>query len=323
MKREMKWSWFYRLNFILIITSILIIWGCHRDDFSGMQISDGDKNSGDSLGGGGEETAQTRLAQNIIAELGETLSSTSSSSRILFQFQDSKSGRLVSQRVLSNSLSINQISEITNACSETVKSAGLDNSNDLILILPEIIKAAQSRLSVVGLTQSADTVNVINVIVHSMVKSLNGRDSFMPSSSAENGLSVKETVLKTISSTSVSYLDEAGLDGDSSLIASEQLVGSIVSSLDQAGVKSSELIGITSRVTSGAVDSLDQITGLELSKIGTAVKNITSGATGAIDEISIQGYSSDNLTFLMIEEITSGATEALGKIQLPELTADN
>ena len=143
----------------------------------------------------GEETAQTRLAQNIIAELGETLSSTSSSSRILFQFQDSKSGRLVSQRVLSNSLSINQISEITNACSETVKSAGLDNSNDLILILPEIIKAAQSRLSVVGLTQSADTVNVINVIVHSMVKSLNGRDSFMPSSSAENGLSVKETVL--------------------------------------------------------------------------------------------------------------------------------
>ena len=52
MKREMKWSWFYRLNFILIITSILIIWGCHRDDFSGMQISDGDKNSETHLGWG-------------------------------------------------------------------------------------------------------------------------------------------------------------------------------------------------------------------------------------------------------------------------------
>ena len=40
------------------------------------------------------------------------------------------------------------------------------------------------------------------------------------------------------------------------------------------------------------------------------MEKVTAGATGALGNISMTGYSSDNLTS-MVEKVTSGATGAL------------
>ena len=45
------------------------------------------------------------------------------------------------------------------------------------------------------------------------------------------------------------------------------------------------------------------------------VEKITAGATSALDEIQLEGFSSDNLSS-MVQEITSGATGALDEIEM-------
>ena len=94
--------------------------------------------------------------------------------------------------------------------------------------MPKIIEGAQSKLASIGLTNSSDTIKVINVIVNSLVKSLNGRSDYLPSSSAETGATATETVLKKITGTSIANLDEAGLSSADIGTASSEVVGTII-----------------------------------------------------------------------------------------------
>ena len=77
--------------------------------------------------------------------------------------------------------------------------------------MPKIIEGAQSKLPSNGLSDSDEAIKVINVIVNSMVKSVNGRNQYLPSNSVDSGLTAYETIFKKIATASVSNLDEAGL----------------------------------------------------------------------------------------------------------------
>jgi hypothetical protein len=76
--------------------------------------------------------------------------------------------------------------------------------------MPTIVEGAQGKISDLGIS-SAESVKVINVIVNSLVKSLDGKSANIPSTSAETGLTANETVLKLITAKSVSQNYEAGL----------------------------------------------------------------------------------------------------------------
>ena len=162
--------------------------------------------------------------------------------------------------------------------------------------MPKIIEGAQGKLSDLGLSDSSEAINVINVIVNSMVKSVNGRSQYLPSSSAESGATATETIFKKITSTSVSNLDEAGLSSSDIGKASSELVGTVVGSLGSGGISSSEIGGALDKITAGAVDSLDQISGFDVSSLGPAIDDITGGATAALGDITVDGFSADNLT---------------------------
>ena len=112
------------------------------------------------------------------------------------------------------------------------------------------------------------------------------------------------TIFKKISTASVSNLDEAGLSSSDIGKASSELIETVISSLGSSGISSSELGGSIEKITSGAVDSLDQIDGFDVSSLGSAIDNITGGATAALGDISVTGFSSDNLTD-MVEKVTS------------------
>ena len=52
------------------------------------------------------------------------------------------------------------------------------------------------------------------------------------------------------------------------------------------------------------------------------MEKVTAGATGALGQISMEGYSSSNLT-TMLSKITSGATSALGDIEMEGYSSNN
>ena len=255
------------------------------------------------------------LSDSVISELESDLTSTSSSS-------NSRSASRSASRVLNTSLSSSQITLIVDSARQSVSEAGLSSSVDLIQLLPKIIEGTQTRLSSIGLSDSSEAINVINVIVNSMVKSVNGRSEYLPSTSADNGATATETIFKKITSTSVSNLDEAGLSSTDIGQASSELVGTVVGSLGSGGISSAEIGGVLEKITASAVDSLDQISGFDVTSLGGAIDNITGGATAALGDIDVIGFSADNLS-TMVEKVTSGATGALGKIEMAGFSADN
>ena len=70
-------------------------------------------------------------------------------------------------------------------------------------------------------------------------------------------------------------------------------------------------------ITAGATGALDDITmtGYTSANLGAMTKEITAGATGALDDIKMTGYNKDDLSG-MVQNITAGATGALGEITM-------
>jgi len=116
-----------------------------------------------------------------------------------------------STKFLSNSLNSSQINQIIESARKAICDYGLEDSENLILLMPKIIEGSQSKLSSIGLSDSDETIKEINVIINSMVKSVDGRSQYIPSHFVDSGLSAFETIFKKIATTSVSNLDDAGL----------------------------------------------------------------------------------------------------------------
>ena len=308
---------FLLLSGIIFIQALFLFTGCSVEEPQSEETAaaSADTSSGDtSSGDPGDNTIS--LSNLIISEL-ETSLKLSTSSRI-----NGSTDLAVQQRFFSTSLTSAQIQSIIQAAKQAVTDSKTDNSTELVVLLPHIIKGSQSKLSSIGLTSSTETIKVINVIVNSLVKSLNGRNEYLPSSSAETGETATETVLKKITATSVANLDEAGLSSTDVVAATSELLGTIVGSLGLGGISNSELGGALDKITVGAVDSLDQISGFDVTSLGDAIYNITGGVTTALGDITVAGFSSDNLPS-MLEKVIFGATSALGKISMSGYTSDN
>jgi len=316
-RRVWKDTFSFLFSFSVLLLSLILFQGCQSSDSSetSSTSSTTSDNTTSTDNTTESETSTATLASTVISELSANLSSTSSSR------QTRVSSRSTS-KTLSNSLTSSQITLVIDAATAAVATASLDSSEDLIQLMPKIIEGSQAKLATVGLSNSAETIKVINVIGNSLIKSINGRSTNLPSTSAESDSTATETVLSKITSTAVANLDEAGLSSADIGNASSELVGTVVGSLGSGGLTSSELAGALDKITAGAVGSLDEITGFSVSSLGDAIDNITSGATSALGDIEVTGYSSDNLT-TMVEKVTAGATSALGNITMTGYSSDN
>ena len=67
------------MKFFLLLSLISILFSCQRDDFSGMEITDGEKISSTSQGdeNPGDSNNSSRLSNRVIEELQSNLSSSS------------------------------------------------------------------------------------------------------------------------------------------------------------------------------------------------------------------------------------------------------
>ncbi|MDG1543828.1 MAG: hypothetical protein P8R34_02500, partial [archaeon] len=190
------------MSWFILLVSITLL-------FSSCSSSEDEEYT--STASSGTSSSSSSLSSKVIAELSASLTS-SSSSRSL----DDTWGRHIrvssrnSSKTLSNSLTSDQISTITTAAAAKVTAASQNSSEDLIELMPTIVEGAQGKISDLGIS-SAESIKVINVIANSLVKSIDGKSANLPSTSAETGLSVNETVLKVITAKSVSQIDEAGI----------------------------------------------------------------------------------------------------------------
>ncbi|SVB84695.1 uncharacterized protein METZ01_LOCUS237549, partial [marine metagenome] len=200
---------------VLIVSIALLVSGCSSSD-------DGESSSSTASD---TETSTTSLASSVIGELSTSLISASSSrhSRV--------SSRSTSKTLDQISLTSAQITSVVDAATAAIDNASLGSSEDLIQIMPKIIEGTQGKLATVGLSNSSETIKVINVIGNSLVKSISGRSANLPSASADNDSTATETVLSKITSTSVANLDEAGLSSADIGTASSELVETVVGSL--------------------------------------------------------------------------------------------
>ena len=188
-------------SFSVLLLSLILVSGCSSSDDGGSSSTTSDTGTTDDDTG----TSTTSLASTVILELSASLSSSSNSR------QARVSSRSTSKTLDQISLTSAQITLVVDAATAAVAAASLDSSEDLIQIMPKIIEGTQGKLATVGLSNSSETIKVINVIGNSLVKSISGRSDKLPSASAESGSTVTETVLKKITSTSVANFDEAGL----------------------------------------------------------------------------------------------------------------
>lgn len=257
-----------------------------------------------------EEEVQPTLAQSIVGELRDALS------------KSTQAQRRASSKAPSTSLTSSQIGQIIEAANASISEAGLEASENLVLLLPKIVEGAQVSLSRAGLANSAEATRVIQVLVNSMIRSLKGRSAYLPVSAVDDDLTSTETVLHQVTMTSIAYLDEAGLTVAEVASASSAVVGTVVASLGESGMSTSEVGGGVKQVTSGAIDALDEVGGLDINSLGGVVESITGGATSGLGDIEMEGFTSGKLTE-MVGKVTAGATGALGKVEMPGYSADN
>ena len=204
-----------RAVFLIAIT--LIFLSCQRDEFKDMEITDGEKSPGSTVSSGDDgTTSSNRLSSQVIGELQSNLNSSSS-----------QRSSLKSAPPVSSSLTSSQIAVVIDAANQAVSESGLSDSENLIALLPKIIEGSQGSLKSLGLS-GPETVKVVQVVVFSMTQSLNGRESYLPSSSADSGSSPLQTAISKVAKTSISRLDEAGISPSEISNASSSLVGTMV-----------------------------------------------------------------------------------------------
>ena len=175
------------------------------------------------------------LASQIIEELKSSLSS----------FVSLSSARDSNRKTERITLSFQDLDLLIAGAEKSISENNLENSENLILILPKVAEGAQ--ISIKGMTPIADgdnrTMSLVGTIGASMIKSINGRSQYLTVVSAKTSSSPLETALSGVTQASISNLDEAGLPTTLVALASRSVVGSLVGSLDDGGLSKNEIGG--------------------------------------------------------------------------------
>ena len=145
--------------YLPLILLLVLLASCQRDDFSGMEITEGRKTEvqAEQETENGDEASST-LASKVIGELQSNLSS-------------SRASRTASKSAppVSISLTEAQVQAVADAATQVVSSGGLGESEDLIALLPKIVEGGQGSLKKMGLNAS-ETIKVVQVVVPLVVQ---------------------------------------------------------------------------------------------------------------------------------------------------------
>lgn len=267
---------------------------------------------------------RTSLSSSVLSDLKADLSgaSASSISSKIFSALDiqNRDGEI---NVLAIILSDEQISQIIQGATNALQRESTQNSVDLVNILPVIAKGATAVLDEIGVTEASDRIQILRVIGQSLVESLNGRQTYLPFGSANNGSTAFNTAINKLANAFVSNLGSAGISAADANSAINGIVQSIIATLDSSGISEPELTSGIQSIVSGSTTGLGnlQISGFDPSSIPDAVQAIAAGATSALNDINMNGFNSSDIAGI-ITQISSGITKSLAQITGPNGSFD-
>lgn len=218
--------------------------------------------------------------------------------------------------LLAAGYSQSQVNIITAAALLQIYKDQADQTTDLSILTPSIIKGAQLSLTEteVDLTTSDERLAAIEIIVASITSSLNGNissytagiQSNQPLKNISAGPDYSATasysnVLQQIVQTSIQYLDDAGIDSTEIIAAVKTVVRKVAANLSNAGVQSSEMATVAKSISTAAAGALADA-GISGSDMSDAIKAVTSGAL-----IGLKEDGCDNETIAaMSDDVTEG-----------------
>jgi len=260
------------------------------------------------------------LSGEIVEELKANLQGTANSE---LSIRPDKSPSIYRLQTLTLSITSEQVAAISQAALDEVSAVNLEESDDLVQIMPLIIKGSQGSLTGVGINGQSEKIKTIQIIAKSVLTSLKGREQYLNHDSKQDSLTAIQTSLREISGAVIGNMDEAGINISNLSGASQKIMGSMIGSLDEGGIDTcDDLKHAIKAITAGATDALDSVSGVSVENLGQMIKSLTTGAVGALDDISIAGYSADNLGEMLME-VTAGVTSALDEIELAGYDFDN
>ena len=218
----------------------------------------------------------------------------------------SVAGRLIEvlyQSLIENGFNDDDQQTIIDGTVQSVDQSGLNQSENIFEVIPEVIKGAFS--SVFNLVTTAQKIKAIEVITASVTKSLHGitlsssivrgTASGIDNRSAKNNqgrapaqLSTENYVhiFKSITSTSISYLNTTGIPQTDLADCIKSILTSITGNLSNAGINNSDILEVTESITYDAVVAIED-SGIEAMNINDGLKSIVSGVLIGLSETGL------------------------------------
>lgn len=266
---------------LLFIIALLFLFGCKLDTSNTESLPE--RSSGTSA-----------TAEELINEIGEEL--------------------------LSADFSQSEVDTIQSKARNNITLAGLESSTDLTLVTPEVLKGA--LLGVTDISDHDSKVEAIEILTTCLILSSQdvaseSRADFQPNisvSTPQNSITSYAELLKTITSISIQYMDDIGIESDRLNSVISIVVKGISSTIKRAGISDSNLPTIVEEITKGAVSALDEA-GKSDSELGDAIDAVTSGVFQGLKEAGVDSSGISEIA----DEVTSGAVTG---IQGTEVEAD-
>ncbi|MBI9102055.1 MAG: tetratricopeptide repeat protein [Spirochaetales bacterium] len=214
--------------------------------------------------------------------------------------------------VLSPVLSANYASQVADGARSLV----VTDTTDVELVMDKIIDGAITAIGDIGELSAEERLAVIDVILTSIMESLDEHKSdVLESSRAIDSFAISmEQILRQISAAAIRNLSNAGLESSELADGAKSTMTTLITALDNGGVQASEVPSVIQVITRAAVENIVENTGAsEGSVIRSATKSITEGAVSAIDNIEVEGFNAEQVPEV-IGGITAGATQAIEQI---------
>lgn len=253
-----------------------------------------------------------------------------SGSLVYDETSSSLSQRMV--RKLGNDLrdetyAVEHVTLIQEGALNRVAQEGVADSTDISLVAPAVLIGAQLAVTnaEIGLTTSTLRLAAINLILTSVMSSLNGNVSSQTSSlildhtNAKRMMSLADAyknVIRLLVETSIRNLDEAGIPPGDIATAVEGVTQTVITNLNAAGVPSETIDQVTNSVVTTAIASIDD-TGISSQEYQVVISKTIQGA---FNGLSALGRSADQ-----ISSTAAGLAEAavLGLDNVSGVTSTN
>ena len=299
------------INFTFILLTIFILTSCK------VGSSEQSGNSSNASGNNGDSPSDPPDDENPTPTLNEGLAL----EIVTYLFNSLESSASYKNTRNSKRLNITsgQIDLIIEESIKNIKKINLEDSDDLILVLPAVLSGSGKGLGKsLGIADSTRT-EVLEVFATVGSGALSERRDHLKIESAAQDETALETLMRTTSSTLTAMIDTVGMESDNLSQVGGKIIKNLISNYQTGGITANEADGVLSKTISGGLSGLNEVDRFsETTSFKEALTNLVEESTSSIDQIP--GHSSDRVKTRM-KSLSEGSIEGISSISMENSSA--